>query len=102
MEEDIMLLENVIKLKKQGLCYEQELTRKFYGAIENLIARYKELEKHYQHEQEYINGEVFSAKQMHYIEDNYIDKSKVKEKIEDLGKRGYFEEANAMKDLLED
>ena len=52
--------------------------------VKNLIARNKELEKHYIHEQEYMNGEVFSAKQMHFIDDNYIDKSKVKEKIEEL------------------
>lgn len=35
------------------------------------------------------------------FENNFIPKSKVKEKIEDLEKGGYFEGADAMKDLLE-
>ena len=56
----------------------------FINFTEYLINRNKELEKHYRHEQEYINGEVFSAKQLHYIEDNYIDKDKIREILEDI------------------
>ena len=80
MEEDIKILEEFIGSYKIGI--RQRVNRNILNCIENLIKRNNELEKHYQHEQEYINGEVFSAKQMYYIEDNYIDKSKVKEIIE--------------------
>ena len=79
--EDKKILEEFIEAYSIA---EEVLDGDIIQSIENLIVRNKELEKHYQHEQEYINGEVFSAKQMHYIEDNYIDKSKVKEKIEEL------------------
>ena len=73
-------MEEEIKIEKL-YCYTRETLEK---TIINLIARNKELEKHYEHEQEYINGEVFSAKQMHFIDDEYIPKSKIKEKIEEL------------------
>ena len=43
MEEDIKILENVLETKEYGLC---EITDTFYKAIENLLKRYKELEKH--------------------------------------------------------
>ena len=42
MEEDIKILENVLETKEYGLC---EITDTFYKAIENLLKRYKELEK---------------------------------------------------------
>jgi len=88
MEEDIKILEKLIKefdeFEKRQHINIYMLTKREKQAIEHLIERNKELEKHYQHEQEYINGEIFSAKQMHYIEDNYIDKAKVREKIEEL------------------
>lgn len=87
MEEDIDKLQKLIDRCKEckfATCEQCEINWTEVQAIQNLIAKYKELEKHYQHEQEYINGEVFSVKQMHYIEDNYIDKLKVKEKLEEL------------------
>lgn len=59
-----------------------------------------ELKKHYEHEQEYINGKVFSSKQMHFIDENYIDKSKVKEKIEELYEREWV--LNEIRDELID
>lgn len=87
MEEDIDKLQKLIDRCKEckfATCEQCEINWTEVQAIQNLIAKYKELEKHYQHEQEYINGEVFSVKQMHYIEDNYINKLKVKEKLEEL------------------
>ena len=57
------------------------------GIILNLIEKQQkeieELQKHKEHEQEYQNGEVFSAKQIYYIEENYIDKDKIREKIKE-------------------
>lgn len=52
--------------------------------INKQIEEIEELKKHKEHEQEYQNGEVFSAKQMYYIEENYIDKDKIREKIKEL------------------
>ena len=62
------------------------LDNKQIEIILNLIKKQQkeieELKKHKEHEQEYQNGEVFSAKQIYYIEENYIDKDKIREKIE--------------------
>ena len=63
-----------------------EINSNIHKYFSNLISENKELKKHYEHEQEYINGEVFSAKQMHFIEDEYIPKSKIEELIEKLKK----------------
>ena len=87
--EDIEILENKIKMSRDlfnNIGSYTYLDEAIMQAIENLIERNKELEKHYEHEQEYINGEVFSAKQMHFIDDEYIPKSKIKEKIEEINK----------------
>ena len=54
--------------------------RQALEAIENLIAKIKELED--TNMKFALNGGSFAAK--HYIEDNYIPKSKVKEKIEEI------------------
>ena len=96
MEEDIKILEQYISewdecLKDSNVgnleaWKEVKKQIKVNQAIKNLIARNKELEKHYEHKQEYINGEVFSAKQMYFIDDEYIPKSKIEEKIEWLEK----------------
>lgn len=68
----------------------------------------KELEKHYKHEQEYINGEIFSAKQMHIIDEDYISKDKIKEIKEGI-ELNYFkanytinEVIDILQELLED
>lgn len=78
MEEDIQILEDFIKY------YEAEaISRKFRGtlsisvdeqdiqALENLLTRYKQLEKQID---------------LDYVEENYIEKSKIKEKIEEWDK----------------
>ena len=105
MEEDIKILEELIKeYEKLGntikeVRISQVLFERLIQAIQNLIARYKVLEK--------INNKYKVVKTLNEIQEyklelDYIPKSKVQEKIEDLEKRGYFEEANAMQDLLEE
>ena len=84
MEEDIEILEGLVNgIKKYGFDYdidgEQHDSINFeeFKAIENLINRNKELEE-----------ELNSVKEIYYtqkeIETDYIPKSKVKEKIEEL------------------
>lgn len=46
MEEDIEIIENILKTKEYGLC---EITDTFYNAIEKLLKRYKELEEEIKH-----------------------------------------------------
>ena len=84
MEEDIKYLENMIKEYKRfgdldNLDYED--TERTYKALENLIARYKELEK----ENKKITDEYMIQKHLinaDFLQD-YIPKSKIKEKIEE-------------------
>ena len=95
-DKDIKKLESYLNGDK---IYDIELDK----LIKNLIARYKELEENRKltARKYMLNAETGELKEIP-IDNNYIPKSKVQEKIEDLEKRGYFEEANAMKDLLED
>ena len=78
MEEDIKYLEDLIAFAKMLLTTSQRATiqEKEIEVLENLIARYKELEK-----------ELLSKSGIYKIDinlkDDYIPKSKVKEKIEE-------------------
>lgn len=76
------------------------------------------IEKQEKQIEEYKSGEVFTAKQMHYIDDNYIDKDKIRDKIKELEEyqkqhkeenwadipiEDYdFDKINLLKELLED
>lgn len=91
MEEDIKMIEDVLKDKDTKFW----IGTQGIQAIENLIARYKDLEDKWKITKNVNNDLLITLK-------DCIHKDKVQEKIEDLEKRGYFEEANAMKDLLED
>lgn len=88
MEEDIKILENM--LNKESSIYKRnrrgnkeikfEVNSNYYNAIENLIAGYKQLE-----EENRIYGlEGCRVRLKMYIDKNYISKSLVKEKIEEL------------------
>lgn len=59
----------------------EEDSIKIEKAIFTLLERYKKQQKQIE---EYKSGEVFTAKQMHYIDDNYIDKDYIREKIKEL------------------
>lgn len=142
MEEDIKILEELIEIGLEDFT-DITITDRQAQAIENLIARYKELEEEKELHNDmrqlfensmlgYINGYedgrngttglaykvgkqfadyTLTLRLNQYKEDyikarnlleDSIPKSKVQEKIEDLEKRGYFEEANAMQELLEE
>lgn len=86
-EEDIKILEELIVGAKT---YGQYEGNKYYKAIENLIARNKELESEL-----CLNNEIHKLKErikdleetndcLHESAKDYIPKSKVKEKIEEL------------------
>ena len=75
MEEDIKILESFIKQLEE---YEDEQELK--KAIENLIARNKELEEELKRQ---INAREITEK---YIDERFIEKSKVREKIEEYRK----------------
>lgn len=103
MEEDLKILEELIEEYKdcsvEGLDMQVDVSfrEKQCNAIEHLIKGYKQLK-----EENIIYGlEGCRVRLKMYIDENYIPTSLVKEKIEDLEKRGYFEGADAMKDLLE-
>ena len=79
MEEDIKILEDLLVECK---------------AIENLLTRYKQLEEENKYYKEIIvekeinkNFEVLYEKTLKAVKTDYIPKSKVKEKIEELDKR---------------
>ena len=121
MEEDYKNIEKMIKrLDKYGFNiyrnssyvedYLGTITGKDILAIENLLLGYKQLEE----ENKTLRRANSITKDIS-IEDitqvmnkaykdfmkEFIPTSLVKEKIEDLERRGYFEGADAMKDLLE-
>ena len=85
MEEDIKILENLkedtLKACKCSLASssEKEEWKKEVQAIENLINRVKELEE----ENTIYALEGKNIKLEHHIKDNYIPKSKIREKIEE-------------------
>ena len=77
------------ELDKNGYKYtangrEIYIVENVFNKIDQLQKEIEELKKHKEHEEEYINGEVFSAKQMHYIDEHYIDKDKIRDKIKEL------------------
>lgn len=80
MEEDIKILKNMLKISKKNRRGNDEIrfevNSNYYKAIENLIARNKELE-------EKLENWKFTA---NYVEKNYISKAKIEEKIEELEK----------------
>ena len=84
MEEDIKILEEfieAIKFVEERTLYEleaKERCKKRYKAIENLLTRYKQLEEENKKWEEWAeNAECDMSV-------NYIRKSKIKEKIEEL------------------
>ena len=99
MEEDIKILEEY--LDKQDRKFVSEHRLMILQAVENLITRYKELqkqleEKEMQHELELIGKEEYTKEAMGEIIENYytanedcILKSKLKDWIEQ--KRDYFD-----------
>lgn len=102
MEEDIKILVDLIfEIKKLGLDEEKA------QAIENLINRVKELEEAVDN---FMQGKAYSTKQLENVNKNYIPKSKIREKIEELKiKKGYMviDEMNeiivkTLQELLED
>ena len=104
MEEDIKILENVLKTKQYGLL---EVTDTFYEALENLLTRYKQLEEENKKKDKRLNRQFKllqkkdketeewqrayqeeKDKQFELLRDkDSIPKSKVKEKIEELRER---------------
>lgn len=115
MEEDIKNLEEIINLCKEEINNNDKnitaiLDLEDLKSLENLLTRYKQLEE----ENKTLRRANSITKDIS-IEDitqvmnkaykdfmkEFIPTSLVKEMIEDLEKRGYFEGADAMKDLLE-
>lgn len=85
-EEAIEILEKMLKREKEAL-YEFDITNEEVQAIENLIQRNKELSKLLEEKTMRIGFENI---------DNYIPKSKVKERYEQLKHYDYIE----IKELL--
>jgi hypothetical protein len=93
-KEEIELLEDVIKEYKMFGDLDNpkfEDKGKIYKAIENLIARNKELERIN------LDYDLIMTEQYKHIE-NSIPKSVIKEKIEELKENGYWE-FNTNRDL---
>lgn len=79
MEEDIKILEEYLEIFDVSRTYHnEEYEDKIKKAIENLIARNKELESEIQHKNDQM------LLQDREIDRHYIPKSKIKEKIEEL------------------
>lgn len=96
MEEDIKILEDVLKDKDTKLWIGEQGIQ----VIENLIQRFYVVKSEYKRE-EYRN-ELLEEEIREY-RNNFIPKSKVKEKIEELEERNisYFDIVRYLKDLLE-
>ena len=79
MEEELKILEEFIESIKNAeavMLYNKEIQetyKKRYTALENLLTRYKQLEKQID---------------LDYVEENYIEKSKIQAKIEELKDNG--------------
>lgn len=76
MEEDIKILEELIAGAK---AYGEYEGNKYYKSMENLITRYKELEKY---------KKYYETEKIIWSRKDYISKSKVKEKIEEIKNTG--------------
>ena len=115
MEEDIKILEEFIEAYKIA---EEVLDGDVIQSIEHLIKRYKQLEeenkelKHitqnynaYQQKSDNPNSTIIIADEKWFIngyfKENFIPKSKVKEKIEEL-KNGTYDAKIILQQLLED
>lgn len=76
-----------IEISKLSLCVAHKYNKRnmIYNtaSLETLLDL---LEKQQKQLEEYKSGELFTAKQMHYIEDNYIDKVQIKTLIKELEK----------------
>lgn len=96
MEEDIKILESHINQLKE---YEDE--QELAQALENLIKGYRELEVFEQQVINHQNSNVFKCK-------NCIQKSKIKEKIEEINKSHGYSPVNkifieqVLQELLEE
>ena len=92
MEEDIKILESHINQLKE---YEDE--QELAQALENLIKGYRELKKENANWKK-IN---YNAKLNQHITEEYIPKSKIKEKIEELNKKYKGIESNYTEEELD-
>lgn len=107
MEEDIREIEDNIDMFMDTLYenYRQSAVKPFEKAIQNLIARYKELEEINKNLKKQVDIKIVEC-----IDKKYIPKSKVKEKIEELENQKplYFEKQviqgriDLLQELLED
>ena len=88
MEEDIKILEEWVEVDRRTrnnsmesdfdkFCEEKNV------AIENLINRVKDLEEAVDN---FMRGKAYSTKQLENLKKNFIQKSKIREKIEELDK----------------
>lgn len=103
MEEDLKDMS-----KEELLEYLEEISQQLdniaLDQIEIAIAElqyFKDQYKQLEEENRIYVLEGSKARLEMHIKKNYIPVSLVKEKIDDLEKRGYFGEADAMKELLE-
>ena len=115
MEEDIEILEDNKDMFIDTLyeCYRQSAVKPFEKAIENLINRIKELEEEVERriEKEALDYRYVDKNMLRkdIIQRDYIPKSKIKEKIEELKKNKDFDEdvyveefaVDILKELLE-
>ena len=99
MEEDIKILEDLIK-EKDFIDYEKYQV-KIDTAIENLIKGYKELEEMLEHIEKFrelnLSSEIdyviaLKSNFMTYLKTDYIPKSKVREKMQELYDKARKEE----------
>ena len=105
VEEYIKILEEIVEtyrscsVNEEGFDMRVDIAfmKKECKALENLIAGYKQLEE--KNEELRADNYELNNRITDLLEN--IPVQKVKENIQDLESRGYFEEANAMKDLLE-
>ena len=86
MKEDIKIIEDNIDMFMDTVYknYRYSGVKGFEQAIENLIVRYKELEEK---NRVRIIGKYGDVRLDDLLKENYIPKSKIKEKIEELDRR---------------
>ena len=103
MEEDIKILEELISEYKNNVWneYPYKFNKEIIYAIENLIARYKELKTHYEIICDDLEEHNLIYTDTPEFEENYIPKSKVQEKIEEL-KDETYDAKIILQELLED
>ena len=84
MEQDIKILERMLKIEKECLHY--DVSQDEIRAIEHLIKAYKELEEENKTLKNVVS-EIFNSED---VTDTYIPVSLVEEKIEELNKQYEF------------